>query len=180
MLARPLRNFVAIQAITSKTYECTSIIKGGARFGNGDNFLRGTVLRRGPLVGQEVPDGAEVFYERQSAHPGQTEPFDAAIFGGTPGEKAYIIPVFPCALLTSDSIERERHARKVEIERFKSISKKRSLDPLERAKYEHHQFRLGILNIKRRGMSRGNAQNELGDQAVGSGVVAVIHKEESS
>ena len=105
MLARPLRNYVALESIASDTYQCTSIIKGGARFGKGQNFLRGRVIKRGPLVGPEVPEGAEVFYERQSAHQGQTEPFDAAIFGGTPGAHAYIVPVFPCALLSSETID---------------------------------------------------------------------------
>lgn len=172
MRARPLGHFVAVQAKPEETFRGCSILRGAK--GKGETFLKGTVLRCGPGVGPEVSEGDEVFYEAQSAHKGQTQPFDAAIFGGTTGANAYIIPVYPSSLLSVEEIDRERVGRTRERDRLKRIAKRRNLDGLESAQLAHHELRIGILNIRRRGRSRGNHPITFGDQAVGSGVVAVV------
>lgn len=173
--ARPLYHYVAVEAQDESAFayfEGTSILTSTQK--RTERFLLGTVLKKGPLVGSEVSVGDKVMYECQSAHPGQTQALDAAIFGGTPGADSYLIPVYPEALLGTGDIEEEKAKRMRAIEELSEVAESRWLNQHERAQLGHHERRLKLLEYKRRGRARGQNPKALNDTAKGSGVVAVV------
>lgn len=177
--ARPLQNYVAIESIDQteafRFFEGTSIIKTSST--SASRFLRGIVLRKGPLVGGELSVGDEVLYESMSAHPSQSSPIDAEIFGGTPGRNAYVVPVYPEALLGTGEIEEEKAKRQREIDRLSEVAKSGWLNDVQRAQLGDHERRMVLLGLSRRGRARGSNPMPTRDPAKGTGVVAVILKE---
>lgn len=178
MTARPLYNYVAIEALSQASFqffEGSSIIQSAIT--STSRFLRGVVLRKGSLVGDEVNVGDEVLYECMSAHPSQSSPIDAEVFGGTSGKRAYVIPVWPEALLGTGEIEEEKAKRQSEIDRLSQKAKSEWLNEFEQAKLGEHERRIALLTRSRKGRSRGQNPLAIKDPAKGSGVVAVILKE---
>ena len=175
MKARPLHNYVAIEEQGKEAYalhEGTSILR--APTAKSARFLRGSVLRKGPLVGDEVAVGDTVLYESMSAHRGQTAPMDAAIFGGTEGARAYLIPVSPASLLSAEAADREIAQRTAEIGAIEEAGKRRPLNSLERERLFTHASRIELLTRTKGDRARGVDWNPIQKQGKGAGVVAVV------
>ena len=170
--ARPLKNFVAIEQISTEVYEGTSIIAAPSR--RTDRVLRGRVLAKGALVGAEVEVGDEVLYECMSAHRGQTAPIDAACFGGSPGGDAYLVPVMPASLLSVQAIESELRQRLSELAAIETKARRQPLSDLDRAKAATHQQRISLLRRRKQNTARDHDWNPIQGQGKGAGVVAVV------
>jgi len=137
-------------------------------------FLTGKVISIGTKVPEGVEVGDSVVYEKQSAHPHQTGPIDASLFGGEEGKYCVIIPVYRGALKGVGEIEEEYGRHQLEVDVLKEKHEKFGLTDDEYEKLGFHDRRMKILSEKRRGRARGFQRKKLTDKAKGSGVVAIL------
>mgnify|MGYP001338247332 CR=1 FL=1 len=141
------------------------------------NFLIGEILALGSRVPLGVSVGDRVVYERMSAHPAQTAPIDASVFGGESGLDSYLIPVYPGALLSAADLEECLVRHKEEVEKIGQQAEVRGMESIDLEKLEFHERAIQDLVRKRKGRSRNGEHRKKGDTAIGSGVVAIIDKE---
>ena len=142
------------------------------------NFLTGTVLCVGPKVSDQVSVGQTVVYERESAHPSQTGPIDASIFGGSVNRYAVVLPLYPSALKSVADLEEELVKRKADVDALATKAETQSLTDDDVAALEVHERRVRELDEMRTGRARGQARRKLNDNAKGSGIVAILEAKE--
>ena len=171
---RVLGNYVAIAPDFQNE---NHVSKGGIILSNGKTphrFLTGKVLCKGSRVPEGVEVGQTVVYEKQSAHPGQTGPIDASLFGGKEGDFCVIVPVYKRALQSVADIEEEFIKHQVEVDQLKAKKDVGDLTEQEWQKFEYHDRRMTQLASLRTGRARGYQRKSVGDTAKGSGVVAIL------
>lgn len=176
MRGRLIGNYVAIQPDFQNENHVT---KKGIILSNGKTpyrFLTGRVLCKGSKVPDGVEVGQTVVYEKQSAHPGQTGPIDAAIFGGDSDTYCVIVPVYRAALQSVADIEEEFAKHKREVNALKFKDEKMGLDEHDLEKLGYHDRRMTELAALRKGRARGFQRKSVGDKAKGSGVVAILER----
>ncbi len=139
-------------------------------------FLTGTVIALGSRVPDGVSVGDSVVYERQSAHPSQSGPIDASLFGGEDDKYCVIIPVYRGALGGVGEIEEEFGRHKLEVDILKSKHEKFGLSDDEYEKLGFHDRRMHVLSAMRKGRARGFQRKSITDKASGSGVVAILER----
>lgn len=177
MKGRLIGNYVAIAPDFQNE---NHVSKSGIILANGKTpyrFLTGTVLSKGSRVPGDIEVGQTVVYEKQSAHPGQTGPIDASIFGGNKDDYCVIIPVYKRALQSVADIEEEFSKHEVVMNSLK-FKKESGVEFTEEdwQRFEFHDRRMTQLSLLRRGRARGYQRKSTGDTAKGSGVVAILER----
>ena len=177
MKGRLIGNYVAIAPDFQNE---NHVSKSGIILANGKTpyrFLTGTVLSKGSRVPEDIEVGQTVVYEKQSAHPGQTGPIDASIFGGNKDDYCVIIPVYKRALQSVADIEEEFSKHEVVMNSLK-FKKESGVEFTEEdwQRVEFHDRRMTQLSLLRRGRARGYQRKSTGDTAKGSGVVAILER----
>ena len=138
------------------------------------NFLIGRVLSVGKLAEGAVSVGQRVIYERESGHPSQTGPIDASLFGGSEGNFAIVLPLYPSSLLSVSELEEEMLKRKSDVDRLMVKGEAHGLTEADCAILEKHEQRVGELEEMRTGRARGQTRRKIADNAQGSGIVAIL------
>jgi hypothetical protein len=170
-------HYAAIEAIDDEYLFGSSIVRSTKT--KSERWLRGTVLAKGPRVGEEVEVGDEVVYEMQSAHPGQRSPLDADMFGGTPGGACYLIPVYWRSLRGAAEIEREVERRLAAMKALSDLGDTRFLTHREAAEFGRHEKRLEELRELRKNAARGSRWDPLKNPGRGAGVVGLVEEKEN-
>ncbi len=176
MKGRLLGNYVAV---APEFQNGNHVSSGGVILANSKTphrFLTGKVLCKGSKVPPGVEVGQTVVYEKQSAHPGQTGPIDATLFGGDEGDFCVIIPVYRRALQSVADIEEEFSKHEVIMNSLKAKEESSGLTEEDWQAFEFHDRRMTQLSLLRRGRSRGYQRKSAGDTAKGSGVVAILER----
>lgn len=138
------------------------------------NFLVGRVLCVGPKVKDCVSVGTRVVYERESGHPSQTGPIDAALFGGSEGRFAVILPLYPAALESVADLEEELLKRRDDVDRMGKKADSVGLSESDFDQLAVHEIKIKELEDRRTGRARGVTRRKIADGAKGSGIVAIL------
>ena len=176
MRGRVIGSYVAVvpdEQGESKT--SSGIILKGA--GSKDRFISGKVISLGSRCPDGISVGDRVLYEVMSAHPSQSGPIDADMFGGESGKFCVIIPVYKKSLKSVSELEEELHRHREDV---MDIEKRHSLGQMTKLDHERLQFherRLDELTKARQGRGRGSDLGKTYDLAKGAGVVAIIEGE---
>lgn len=176
MRARPLGMYAAVEPIESKTFEGTNILMTAKT--RHSRWLKGRVLAVGSGVGEEVSVGDEVLYEAQSAHPGQSAPIAAELFGGTDGKNCYLIPVMKQSLRSASSLDKEVAIREREMKRLSDLGDTRFLNDAEASQYGRHEKRVSELKEERRELARGSKWDPWKTPGRGAGIVGIVQESE--
>jgi len=139
-----------------------------------DRFLTGEIIAVGPRTPRGVESGQTAVYEVQSAHPSQTGPIEASLFGGEEGKYCVIIPVYKSALRGVGEIEEEYQRHQDEVDYLKVKHESGGLSDDEYEKLGFHDRRMKVLSVMRSGRARGFQRKSINDKAKGSGVVAIL------
>ena len=172
--ARTLGHYCAVEPDTQGEVKSNAgiVLSADSRYRR--NFLTGTVLSVGKDVKHAVSVGQKVVYERESAHPSQTGPIDAALFGGSSGKFAIVLPLYPSALLSVAELEEELLKRKADVDRLMVKGEREGLTEEDCAALELHEKRVQALDEMRTGRARGQTRRKVADNAKGSGIVAIM------
>ncbi len=138
------------------------------------NFLIGKVLCVGPKAKAYLSVGSRVVYERESGHPSQTGPIDAALFGGEEGRFAVILPLYPSALDSVADLEEELLKRKADVEKMGAKADSVGLTESDFDQLAVHEIKIKYLEDRRTGRARGVTRRKIADGAKGSGIVAIL------
>ena len=174
MSGRVLGSYVAIVPDDQDT----NVKKRGSLFVAGsklfDRYLSGKIIS----VGSKCPDGVEVgqrvLYERMSAHPHQTGPIDADVFGGDPDKFCVLIPVYRGSLRSVSELDEELDRRRRDVQLIEKKHENGSMDQEDRDAMVRHNFRMDQIKSERSKMGRGSNLGKIYDRARGAGVVAII------
>ena len=174
MTARTLGNFCAVEPLNQGEVKSSSglILHYTSRYNR--QFLTGRVLSVGKMASDAVKVGDVVVYEKQSAHPSQTGPIPAEMFGGSPGKFAVVVPLYRASLYSVADLEEELVKRQQDVERLTVKAERHGLVREDFDQLMIHEAKIGNLEKARRGRSWGNTKRKTGDTAKGSGIVAIL------
>ncbi len=176
--ARTLGIYCAVEPDSQdETVSGSIVLSHGARLRR--NFLIGRVLSVGKDVRDAVSVGQRVIYERESAHPSQTGPIDAQLFGGSEGKFAVVLPLYSSALKSVSELEEELIKRQDDVQRLMIKGDQVGLSEEDIAALEIHEKRVRALDEMRTGRARGQTKRKIADNAKGSGIVAVLTEMEA-
>ena len=174
MTARTLRHYCAVEPTSQGEVKGRAgiILHESSRYNR--QFLTGRILSVGKDVAGVVSVGDLVVYEKQSAHPSQTGPIPATMFGGSSDKFAVVVPLYRSSLYSVAELEEELVKRQRDVERLTGKAEREGLVKEDFDQLMIHEIKIGELEKARKGRSWGNTKRKTGDTAKGSGIVAIL------